>query len=166
MQTNQTRKPLGRAAVCSVVIAVFASAAAAAASFTGATVPHQTDKVTKNRVTHVKVDCPTGASGSCIGTLTLKTSGKVKQGSTRRILKLGSSNSTIAPGQELAVKVTVSNQAMNLLSHGAIKPNAIAASHDSSGTNAINKTKITLKKKGHGNTSPAPQCGVYGCGSG
>jgi len=149
---------MGRATLSAVAVALATSAAtAAAAGFSGATVPRQNDTVNSNRVTKVKVTCPTAASGSCAGKLTLKTSNKV-HGHT---LTLGSSNFTIASGQTQPVKVKVSKTTWNMLKHGKIKPNAIASSHDGSTTsNVANKTKITLKKAS-GNTQGAPQGSLY-----
>jgi hypothetical protein len=152
------RTRLGRATLSAVAVALATSAAtAAAAGFTGATVPRQNDTVNRNRVTKVKVSCPSTASGSCVGKLTLKSSNKVHG----HILTLGSSNFTIAAGQTQPVKVKVSKTAANMVKHGKIKSNAIASSHDGSGgSNVTNETKITLKKAS-GNTQGAPQGSLY-----
>jgi hypothetical protein len=149
---------MGRATLSAVTVALATSAAtAAAAGFTGATVPRQNDTVNGNRVTKVKVSCPSTAMGSCAGKLTLKTSNKVHG----HILTLGSSAFTIAAGQTQAIKVKVSKTTMTMVRHGKIKPNAIASSHDGSGgANVTNKTKITLKRAS-GNTQGAPQGSLY-----
>jgi hypothetical protein len=165
-ETNRIRprKALGRAVVCSVALALAATASAAAAAFTGATVPSQTDTVTTHGVAPVKVSCPSSARGSCTGKLTLKTASKVKQGSTSRVLTLGSRNFTIAAGKSSRVNVKLSSDGMKLLNKDhTIKPNATATSRDGSNKHVTRTTKITLKKKGSGNTSPAPQCGLYAC---
>lgn len=159
---KRVRKPVGRAAVCSVALVVAGAASAAAAGWSGASVPKQTDKVGSNRIASVKVNCPSGTTGKCGGKLTLKTAQKVGNS----VLTLGSQTFSIASGKSSSVRVKISTQGWNMIkAHGSINPIATAASHDGAhpAHHKTRSTTITLKKKSSGNTSPSNCNGIYTC---
>ncbi len=125
-------------------------AAALAAAFAGASVPSQTDKASGSGVVPISVSCPTGTSGSCGGTLSLRTAKKV----SGKIQSLGSASFTITSGSSAKVRVKLNAEGRKLLKHGKITPVATASSHDGAGHTAKQSRKITVKKAGSGPTSP------------
>ncbi len=154
--TDKHRRP-GRALAlgASALLVAGAPAAALAAGFSGATAPLQTDTVGKNHVAQVKVDCPSSATTSCSGTVTLRTSKPLA--STGKVAGLGHGKfSNVAPGKVGKANISLNSEGKKLVSAGKVSPNAIVKSHDSSGQNVIKTSTITLKKKHSGSSNPSP----------
>jgi Fibronectin type III domain len=119
-------------------------------AFKGAIVKSKTAKEKNGRV-KIKVLCPTGTPGSCVGKLTLKSASKVSVNGHRKTLTIGRSPFNIAPStSSRTVSVTVLATALDYLHrHGKLTATAIATSHDSFGTTKSNRrtVKLTAKKQ-------------------
>jgi hypothetical protein len=114
-------------------------------AFTGAVVKSKTAKEKSGRL-KIKVLCPTGTPGSCVGRLLLKSASKVSVNGHRKTLTIGRSSFNIAPStSSRTVSVTVLATALDYLHrHGKLTATAIATSHDSFGTTKSNRRTVKL----------------------
>jgi len=117
-------------------------------AFSGAVVKSKSAKE-KNGKLKIKVLCPAGTPGSCVGTLTLKSASKVLINGHRRTLSIGRSAFSLAPStHSRTVSVTVLGTALAYLHrHGKLTATAIASSHDSFGTTKSKRRTVKLKAK-------------------
>ncbi|MFL5910590.1 MAG: PKD domain-containing protein, partial [Gaiellaceae bacterium] len=101
--------------------------------FAGVAAHSQTVKVDKHGLTRISVRCPRGTFGSCIGTLTLVTAGKVRVRSHSRAKRLlmGQAGFNIPSGKAVRIPVQISNAGRRVLARRRVlKTNATIQAHD------------------------------------
>ena len=98
----------------------------------------------KNATASIKLTCPAGASGSCAGSLALRTAGPVKLGAVKAVLQLGTARYTIAPGAAKTVKVKLVKGSQRLANHnGRVRVRAVASTGPA-GKIALSSRHLTL----------------------
>jgi hypothetical protein len=106
-------------------------------AFAGVAIPsRQTVKVSRQRVAAVKLSCPAGTVGACVGTLTLTRSGGHK---------LGAASFSIARGVSRKVSVKLSTSAFQSLRRSKRQNStAVSVAHDANGTSKRTTRVIKL----------------------
>jgi hypothetical protein len=109
---------------------------AGAVFFAGVAAHSQTVKVDKHGLTRISVRCPRGTFGSCIGTMSLVTAGKVrvprgrKSTSPKRLL-MGQAGFNIQSGKAVRIPVQISKAGRRVLARRRVlKTNATIQAHD------------------------------------
>ena len=98
----------------------------------------------KNGTASIKLACPAGASGSCTGSLALRTAAPVKLAGVKAVLQLGTARYTIAPGAAKTVKVKLAKGSKSLADrNGRIHVQAVAATGPA-GKIALSSRHLTL----------------------
>jgi hypothetical protein len=97
--------------------------------------------VSKNRIA-VKLSCPKGGA-ACRGKLTLRTAAKVKLGSKRTVVSLGSASYSVAAGRSSTLRVKLASKGRSLMrKHKSLR---VRVSVTPSGGKATTKT-LTLRR--------------------
>jgi hypothetical protein len=108
-----------------------------------ATIRGGTLKVKGGRAS-IKVSCPAASSGTCTGTLSLRTAKAVKFAGVRAILQLGSARYSVRPGATATVTVKLAKGVQRLADRkGHLKIVALATTGDS-GSIASSSQRATL----------------------
>jgi hypothetical protein len=98
----------------------------------------------KNATASIKLTCPAGASGSCAGSLALRTAGPVKLGGVKAVLQLGTARYTIVPGATKTVTVKLAKGSQRLANrNGRISVRAVASTGPA-GQIALSSRRLTL----------------------
>jgi Ca2+-binding RTX toxin-like protein len=96
------------------------------------------------RTASIRISCPAGSSGSCVGSLSLLTAKHVKLGGLNAVLQLGSVRYVLASGASASVKVKLARGVERLADrHGRIAVRAVAST-GSSGQIASSAKRLTL----------------------
>jgi DNA-binding beta-propeller fold protein YncE len=148
----------GRTAYCNgnpaavTTRAVVVPAAGAAVFFAGVAAHSQTVKISKSGLARISVRCPRGTFGSCIGTLTLVTAGKVRvprKGRARRAAKrllLGQAGFNITSGKAVKIPVQISKAGRKVIARRRfLKSKATILAHDRLLTSRKTAFSVRLK---------------------
>ncbi len=120
---------------------IVAPGTAAAAGFSGATVPGQTDETAKgDQTVMIKVRCPRSTFRGCTGILSLRTVRKVRG----KFRSLGSAKFSTGPGKTRKVKLRLNAEGQKLVKDREISVLAKAISRDGHNRKASHSRKITL----------------------
>lgn len=125
--------------------------AAAAAGFSGAGVPRQTDETAKgDQTVMIRVSCPRGTFRGCTGTLSLRTVNKVHG----KFESLGWAKFGIRSGKTIRVKLKLNANGKRQVKGRQISVVASAASRDGHNHKASQSRKITLESYTYVNPPP------------
>lgn len=103
--------------------------------FAGAFAPGQTDRIDRSGFVTVKVICPAGTSGRCVGTLSLTNGGST----------ISSQTFSAGAGRTVRVRMHLDKRAQSLVSaHGRLAARAVVRSHDRYGTRRTRTSRITI----------------------
>ncbi|TML07928.1 MAG: calcium-binding protein [Actinobacteria bacterium] len=98
----------------------------------------------KKGIASIKVSCPAMSSGSCTGSLTLRTATAVKLAGLTAVLELGSKRYNIAPGASTTLKVKLAKGSRRLAGRtGRLLVRAIAST-GAQGSIASSSQRLTL----------------------
>jgi DNA-binding beta-propeller fold protein YncE len=140
------------AAVTTRTVGVPAPTVATPVFFAGVAAHNQTVKVSKSGLARISVRCPRSTFGSCIGTLSLVTAGKVRvprrgkaRGAARRLL-MGQAGFNITSGKAVKIPIQISKAGRKVLARRRVlKTNATINAHDRLMTSRKTAFSVRLK---------------------
>jgi Ca2+-binding RTX toxin-like protein len=96
-------------------------------------------------VVKLPISCPAEESGGCRTTLSVRTARRVRVGSARRILALGSKLVALAAGAHAMIAIRLNGRAATAIQDGRLPVRIIVASADSAGNTARRTVSVTLR---------------------